>query len=92
MPNSPSSIPISSPSTDLQLMPLNNELADQRETPNEDLSEDEADLTEHDEPYDQVMNGWDPVQQVAGVKRPHSPEDGITRSQRGRAVKRVDYY
>ncbi|KAI0992849.1 hypothetical protein K3495_g15335, partial [Podosphaera aphanis] len=92
MPNSPSSIPISSPSTDLQLMPLNNELADQRETPNEDLSEDEADLTEHDEPYDQVMTGWDPVQQVAGVKRPHSPEDGITRSQRGRAVKCVDYY
>ncbi|KAI0994524.1 hypothetical protein K3495_g13657 [Podosphaera aphanis] len=38
------------------------------------------------------MTGWDPVQPVAGVKRLHSPEGDITRSQRGRIIKRVDYY
>ncbi|KAI1006561.1 hypothetical protein K3495_g1663 [Podosphaera aphanis] len=38
------------------------------------------------------MTGWDPVQPVAGVKRPHSPKDGTTRSQRGRPIKRVDYH
>ena len=29
---------------------------------------------------------------MAGIKRQHSPEGSITRSQRGRTIKRVDYY
>ncbi|KAI0994998.1 hypothetical protein K3495_g13184 [Podosphaera aphanis] len=68
------------------------QLADQREISYEETSDDEAELTEQDEPYDQVMTGWDPVQPVAGVKRPHSPEGDITKSQRGRTIKRVDYH
>ncbi|KAI0991780.1 hypothetical protein K3495_g16407 [Podosphaera aphanis] len=45
-----------------------------------------------------VMTGWDPVRQVAGTKRPHSPENGrpdspdAYTSTRGRRSKRVDYY
>ncbi|KAI0991420.1 hypothetical protein K3495_g16767, partial [Podosphaera aphanis] len=90
----PSSPLTSTPShsTDLQVISYDQQLADQREISHEELSDNEAELTEQDEPYDQVMTGWDPVQPVAGVKRPHSPEGDITKSQRGRTIKRVDYH
>lgn len=91
LPNSPSSSLTPSSSIDLQVLSHNHDLTDQREITNEERSDEEAELTEDDH-YDQVMTGWDPIQPVAGVKRPHSPENGMTRSQRGRAVKRVDYY
>ncbi|KAI1003484.1 hypothetical protein K3495_g4724 [Podosphaera aphanis] len=38
------------------------------------------------------MTGWDPVQPVAEVKRPHSPEGDITKLQHGRTIKRVNYH
>ncbi|KAI1000751.1 hypothetical protein K3495_g7446 [Podosphaera aphanis] len=91
VPNSPSSSLTPSSSRDLQVLSRNHDLADQREITNEKRSDEEAELTEDDH-YDQVMTGWDPIQPVAGVKRPHLPENGMNRSQRGRAVKRVDYY
>ncbi|KAI0993339.1 hypothetical protein K3495_g14845 [Podosphaera aphanis] len=77
----PSSPLTSTPShsTDLQVISYDRQLADQREISHEETSDDEAELTEQDEPYDQVMTGWDPVQPVAGVKRPHSPEGDITK-------------
>ncbi|KAI0995051.1 hypothetical protein K3495_g13128, partial [Podosphaera aphanis] len=79
-------------STDLQVISDDQQLADQREISYEETSDDEAELTEQDEPYNQVMTGWDPVQPVARVKRPHSPEGDITKSQRARTIKRVDYH
>ncbi|KAI0993386.1 hypothetical protein K3495_g14798, partial [Podosphaera aphanis] len=90
----PSSPLTSTPShsTDLQVISYDQQLADQREISYEEPFNDEAELTEQDEPYDQVMTGWDPVQPVAGVKRPHSPEGDITKSQRGRTIKRIDYH
>ncbi|KAI0992294.1 hypothetical protein K3495_g15892 [Podosphaera aphanis] len=93
VPNSPEPDNFPSHSTDLQVISRpSHQLADQREIPAAEISDDEAESTEQDEHLDHVMTGWDPVQPVAGTKRPHSPEDGITRSQRSRAVKRVDYY
>ncbi|KAI0998773.1 hypothetical protein K3495_g9424 [Podosphaera aphanis] len=93
VPNSPEPDNFPSHSTDLQVFSRpSHQLADQRKILATEISDDEAESTEQDEYLDHVMTGWDPIQPVADTKRPHSPEDGITRSQRGRAVKRVDYY
>ncbi|CAJ2651603.1 unnamed protein product [Trifolium pratense] len=67
VPSSPSLNNLPLNSTDLQVIP-ENELADQRETSNEATSDDEAELTEQDEPYDRIMTGWDPIQPAAGTK------------------------
>lgn len=48
---------------------------------------------DEDQPrYDQIMTGWDTVAPVAGQKRCRSPEPTITRSKRGRPIKKLDYH
>lgn len=42
--------------------------------------------------YDKVITGWDPVPQLAGHKRPHSPETQTITTRAGRQVKKLNYH
>lgn len=69
------------------IQPSNRELVRQREyssptKPNDDQKEN----------YDFAMTGWDPIPPIAGQKRSKSPEPEVTRSKKGRLVKKVDYH
>ncbi|KAI0992595.1 hypothetical protein K3495_g15590, partial [Podosphaera aphanis] len=79
-------------SSDLQVVPFSSPPEDQREIISTQEVSDNEEST--DDEYDMVMTGWDPVRQVAGTKRPHSPENGrpdspdAYTSTRGRRSKR----
>lgn len=47
--------------------------------------------SQEETPYDYIMTGWNPLQPVAGQKRPHSPEPETIQTKRGREVKKIDY-
>ncbi|RKF60983.1 hypothetical protein OnM2_045099, partial [Erysiphe neolycopersici] len=51
--------------------------------------------TEHDNSdteYDRIITGWDPIQPTKRHKRAHSPEVEAYTTERGRQVKKVNYY
>lgn len=69
------------------LQPSNKELVRQRDHSSQKRLDDDREKN-----YDFTMTGWDPVPQIAGHKRNQSPEPELTRSKRGRLVKKVDYH
>ncbi|KAI0994848.1 hypothetical protein K3495_g13334 [Podosphaera aphanis] len=92
----PSDTQSSNENSDLQVIPYPSPPEDQREITNiEEVSGNEEST---DDEYDMVMTGWDPIRQVAGTKRPNSPENfgpdspDVYTSTRGRQSKKVDYY
>ncbi|KAI0994885.1 hypothetical protein K3495_g13296 [Podosphaera aphanis] len=88
--------PLQSDTNDQQEFGPENDILDtisihQKTEPRRQQNPQETALDTIEDPLDFVMTGWQPIPQIAGQKRSHSPEPEMMETRHGRKVKKHDY-